>query len=98
MSTHKIVLLALTLGSAGAALAAESPKLGQPITEKDAAAWNLSIGPDGVGLPPGRGTVKRGGEVYATKCEVCHAANGAGTPPQNGGAAPPAGTAAAPPS
>ncbi len=82
MSMHKIALLTLTLSglTAGAAIAAESPKLGQPITEKDAAAWNQSIGPDGVGLPPGRGTVTRGAEVYAAKCEICHAAKGAGTP------------------
>src|SRR4051812_19684567 len=81
MSMRKFVLAGAIAGFACApALAAENPKLGVPITEQEAAAWNLSIGPDGAGLPPGRGTVKRGEAVYAEKCENCHAAKGAGTP------------------
>ncbi len=64
----------------GLATAAESPGLGQPITEAEAAAWDLTIGPDGVGLPPGRGTVKRGEEVYLAKCQGCHGEKGVGTP------------------
>lgn len=62
------------------ATAAETPNLGQPITEADAAAWNISILPDGTGLPPGRGTVKRGKEVYEQKCLACHNEDGKGTP------------------
>jgi len=66
--------------AAGTTLGAESPNLGQPITEKEAAAWDLSIGPDGAGLPPGRGTAKQGEEIYYNKCQACHGEKGEGKP------------------
>ena len=37
-----------------------SPELGKPITEADLALWDISIGPDGAGLPPGSGTPAQG--------------------------------------
>ena len=46
----------------------------------DIACWDISIGPDGVGLPPGRGTPKQGETVYAEKCVACHGERGAGKP------------------
>lgn len=78
MFTRNLILA--TVFAAGTAMAAESPQLGQPITEKEAAAWDLSIGPDGVGLPPGRGTVKAGEEVFINKCQACHGEKGVGQP------------------
>lgn len=66
--------------SASAAMAVETPNLGQPITEKEAAAWDMSIGPDGAGLPPGRGTAKAGEDVFVAKCQACHGEKGVGTP------------------
>ena len=52
---------------------AQGPKLGQPIAPADAAAWDISIAPDGSGLPPGRGTAKEGEAVFAAKCQACSA-------------------------
>jgi len=49
-----------------------APHFGQPISPANAAAWDISIGPDGVGLPPGSGTPAKGAVVYAQKCAVCH--------------------------
>jgi mono/diheme cytochrome c family protein len=60
------------------ALAADLPGLGQPVTEVDLAKWDLSIGPDGAGLPPGSGTAAQGALIYAEKCESCHGKNGGG--------------------
>jgi hypothetical protein len=37
----------------------ETPNLGRPVAPDDVAPWDISIGPDGVGLPPGSGTVAR---------------------------------------
>ena len=42
------------------AVGAEGPGLGQPIAPAELAPWDISIGPDGGGLPPGRGTVAQG--------------------------------------
>jgi len=38
------------------------------------------VGPDGAGLPPGRGTPKEGEAVYAAKCQTCHGEKGVGRP------------------
>jgi S-disulfanyl-L-cysteine oxidoreductase SoxD len=80
MSTHSAIVpvigLALCL-VAGTALA-EGPGLGKPLTEADIAAWDISIDPDGKGLPPGSGTPAQGGRIYAEKCAVCHGAEGKG--------------------
>jgi S-disulfanyl-L-cysteine oxidoreductase SoxD len=67
--------LALAAATAGAA---DLPGLGQPVSEADLAKWDISIAPDGVGLPPGSGTAKNGAAIYAQKCELCHGKEGAG--------------------
>jgi len=58
----------------------QSPNLGKPISVEDVCSRDISIGPDGAGLPPGSGTVKQGEAVFATKCQACHGEKGAGTP------------------
>ncbi len=35
-------------------------------------------GDDGAGLPPGKGTVEQGAEVYAEQCAACHGTFGEG--------------------
>ena len=75
MCTRSTLALALVLAAAGAARA-EPPGLGTAITEADIAAWDISIMPDGTGLPPGRGTPAEGARVYAEKCAACHGENG----------------------
>src|SRR5712671_6655174 len=59
---------------------AEGPGLGRIAAPNEIAAWDISIGPDGAGLPPGRGTPKQGETVYAEKCGACHGEKGAGKP------------------
>jgi len=57
---------------------AETPNLGKPIDETAIAAWDISILPDGAGLPKGSGTPAQGAVVYADKCALCHGDNGKG--------------------
>jgi cytochrome c len=59
---------------------AETPGLGRPATPEEIAVWDISIGPDGVGLPPGSGSPQQGEAVYAEKCLGCHGEKGAGKP------------------
>jgi S-disulfanyl-L-cysteine oxidoreductase SoxD len=58
----------------------QTPQFGQAIAPADVAPWDISIGPDGAGLPPGNGTAKQGEAVYAAKCQACHGEKGAGRP------------------
>ena len=60
--------------------APEGPKLGVPVTADQIASWDISVGPDGTGLPPGRGTAAAGAALYQAKCLACHGEKGAGKP------------------
>src|SRR5499427_6146810 len=62
----------------GAAIAADTPGLGKPVSEADLALWDMSIGPDGKGLPAGSGTPAQGAAIFAQKCEACHGKEGTG--------------------
>jgi cytochrome c len=70
---------AIALGAAHAG-AQETPGLGEPVTAADLAPWDISIQPDGTGLPPGSGTAAAGERIYAAKCLACHGEKGAGQP------------------
>jgi len=57
---------------------AETPNLGKRIDEDAIAAWDISILPDGTGLPKGSGTPAQGAVIYADRCALCHGDNGKG--------------------
>jgi S-disulfanyl-L-cysteine oxidoreductase SoxD len=52
--------------------------VGRTPTKEEIQAVDISIGPDGKGLPPGQGTAKEGAPIFAAKCAVCHGAAGEG--------------------
>jgi len=52
--------------------------LGRPATAEEVAAWDIDIRPDGTGLPPGKGTVAAGEEVFTEQCAMCHGDFGEG--------------------
>jgi cytochrome c len=72
------VLLALVTCTTG--MAQETPNLGHPATSAEIAGWDISIPPDGTGLPTGSGTPAQGAVVYRQKCRSCHGEKGAGEP------------------
>jgi S-disulfanyl-L-cysteine oxidoreductase SoxD len=80
MFTHKWALAAALTLSCAQALATESPGIGRVPTQEEIAAWDISIGPDGAGLPTGSGTPKQGETVFAEKCVACHGEKGVGKP------------------
>jgi cytochrome c len=61
-------------------LAAAAPHFGAPADPALVKAWDLSIPPDGTGLPAGKGSVSEGLAIYTEKCVMCHGVNGAGKP------------------
>ena len=82
MSMRKGFFLALVpafaVFAAVFAHAADAPKLGAPLPASEIAAWDISIFPDGQGLPPGKGTAKEGRAVYDAQCARCHGPGGQG--------------------
>jgi cytochrome c len=60
--------------------ATPGPDLGRTPSAAELQAIDLSITPDGRGLPAGAGTAEQGAAVYAAKCQTCHGVNGAGGP------------------
>ncbi len=78
MSLHKQLLASTVfagLALCGGAQAA-GPGLGQEVSADDISAWDISIQPNGDGLPPGSGSVSDGAGVYAAKCAQCHGETG----------------------
>ncbi|CAM5196963.1 Cytochrome C OS=Bosea thiooxidans OX=53254 GN=ARD30_15240 PE=4 SV=1 [Bosea thiooxidans] len=64
--------------AAGAA-AAQPKKLGLGREAlQEIKAWDIDVRPDGHGLPPGKGTVKQGDEIFQTQCASCHGEFGQG--------------------
>src|ERR1700680_583516 len=59
---------------------AQGPNLGHPLTPEEIRKIDITIVPDGRGLPPGSGSVSAGVAVYAKSCQSCHGAQGAGKP------------------
>jgi S-disulfanyl-L-cysteine oxidoreductase SoxD len=55
-----------------------APRLGRPLSTQEAARWDLSVFPDGRGLPAGRGTAAQGAPLFVEKCAVCHGPGGRG--------------------
>ncbi|MEH2523852.1 MULTISPECIES: c-type cytochrome [unclassified Bradyrhizobium] len=82
-SSRKICLpiVAIVLAAGNLAGAAEPGSFGYGTVASPAqiAGWDIDVrGEDGAGLPPGKGTVDRGADVYAEQCAACHGTFGEG--------------------
>jgi len=56
------------------------PNLGRPLAPDEIRQLDITVTPDGRGLPEGSGSVEQGAKVYAEKCQVCHGPEGKGGP------------------
>jgi mono/diheme cytochrome c family protein len=78
------MLAVITLSACRGHDAAEPSRhygLGRAATTAEIAARDVDVGPDGVGLPAGSGTVAQGEVIYAAQCASCHGVRGEGKPP-----------------
>ena len=82
MSTLKLwpLITAAGIFLAPAVCGAQGPNLGRPLTPEEIRKIDITISPDGKGLPPGSGSVAAGAALYAKTCQYCHGAQGAGKP------------------
>jgi cytochrome c len=63
-------------------------QLGRAALPDEIVAWDIDVRPDGQGLPPGKGSVKAGEEIFLQQCAACHGEFGEGAgrwPPIAGG-------------
>src|SRR5271165_3359367 len=74
-----LVWVMILAASVSASAQAPDYNLGRAPTEEEVRAWDISITPEGQGLPPGSGTAIEGAKLYVQKgCVVCHGPNGRG--------------------
>lgn len=52
--------------------------IGRAATQAEIAGWDIAVGGDGRRLPPGRGSVRDGEELYQASCASCHGDFGEG--------------------
>jgi S-disulfanyl-L-cysteine oxidoreductase SoxD len=74
----KLAVLGFCLASGSIPAHAGQIGLGREATPTEIAAWNISIRPDGQGLPDGKGTAKQGEEIFQERCASCHGEFGEG--------------------
>ena len=78
-----IAAIAAIAASAAGASAAEAHRpgyygVGTAATQAQIAGWAIAVRPDGQGLPPGRGTVDKGADLFVDQCASCHGTFGEG--------------------
>lgn len=75
-----ILLPAAALCLISSVCEAQHPNLGRPLTPEEISKLDLTVAPDGNGLPAGSGSVSAGAKVYGEKCQSCHGPKGQGGP------------------
>ncbi len=85
MSRFPSLLFAASLVVIAATAQAQTPPpgrgwigIGRLALPAEINAWNTDVRPDGQGLPPGRGSVRQGDELFQTQCAACHGEFGQG--------------------
>ena len=74
MFRSELAVFAGLLIACGVSAAADQPwhRLGQAVSAAQFASWDIDVRPDGLGLPPGAGSVADGQTVYDAQCASCH--------------------------
>ena len=83
----KFLKITTALALLGTSAHADGLGLGREALPEEIAAWDVSVRPDGRGLPKGSGDALTGEEIFAEKCASCHGdfAEGVGNWPKLAG-------------
>jgi S-disulfanyl-L-cysteine oxidoreductase SoxD len=77
-TTPLYIACALTVVAMVALGQSRQYNLGRPATPEEIRELDISVAPDGTGLPKGHGTVLQGQHIYETLCANCHGDRGQG--------------------
>jgi mono/diheme cytochrome c family protein len=71
-------LVLMTIGVTARSVSGQLPTygLGRAPTAEEIRKWDVTIPPDGRGLPPGSGTSGAGKAIYTERCASCHGPDG----------------------
>ena len=74
------IAFATALLAVAPALSAQSTKygVGRALSTDEIAEADISVAPDGEGLPPGEGAATEGARIYEGSCRECHGPEGRG--------------------
>lgn len=78
MRSNKLFVVAIALAGC-VAVAAQTNKfdgIGKTPTQDEIKKMDLTIYPDGKGLPAGHGSAEEGASIYAAHCAMCHGKTG----------------------
>lgn len=75
---YVVVFLTTVLAAMPAPAETGGYGIGTPASGQEVAGWDIDIRPDGMGLPPGNGSVEDGEMLYEQKCASCHGSFGEG--------------------
>ena len=73
-----LIIVLIAVGINPVIAESKGPGLGKAISSEEIAAWDISVFPDGEGLPKGEGSVAEGEKIYQQQCLACHGAGGLG--------------------
>lgn len=73
------LLCAALILACAAALQAQQYGVGRAATQQELSALDITVAPDGAGLPPGSGTAAEGAQIYERQCRECHGPEGKGS-------------------
>ncbi len=76
MRSLKLLPALILLGTSSALAQSPTFGLGRTPTAEEVRAWDISISPTGMELPPGQGTATEGARVYRLRCARCHGRDG----------------------
>jgi len=82
MFTRRLACLLSLIASSLLPIAsrAQGPNLGRALPPDEIRKVDITVWPDGKGLPPGSGSVSAGSAVYTKSCQSCHGQQGSGKP------------------
>jgi mono/diheme cytochrome c family protein len=78
LKSLKYLAIAAAFAMVATPAAAKQLGIGREAHPEEIKAWDIDVRPDATGLPPGKGSVKQGEQIFLQQCASCHGEFGEG--------------------